>query len=80
MLALANAGHRALGTLGSSVTPGPAALAVLIGLHVALWADNDAAGQEHMLKIARAVEGAVLSIRWAVTRPTTWRRDCGSRG
>lgn len=57
MLALANAGHRALGTLGSSVTPGPAALAVLIGLHVALWADNDAAGQEHMLKIARAIEG-----------------------
>jgi hypothetical protein len=64
MLALANAGQRALGTLGSSVTPGNGALAVLIGLDVALWPDNDGAGIQHMSKIARAIEGAVTSLRW----------------
>jgi hypothetical protein len=68
VLALAEVGHRALGTLGAAIMPAPGALAVLVGLHVALWPDNDAAGQQHMLKIARAIEPAAASLRWV-----TWR-------
>ena len=65
-LALANAGHRALGTVcGAAVTPGPGPLAILIGLHVILWADADESGRRHMQRIAAAVAAGVASLRWA---------------
>jgi putative DNA primase/helicase len=62
-MALAHAGHRALGTLGS-VTPSDASLAVLIGLDVILWPDNDAPGRRVMQAIARRIASAA-SLRWA---------------
>jgi hypothetical protein len=52
MLALASAGQRALGTLGSAL-PGDAALAVLIGLDVILWPDADAVGRKVMARSTR---------------------------
>jgi len=63
-MALAAAGYRALGTLGSSITPSDASLAVLIGFDVALWTDADPPGHRHMLNIASAIQAAVRSLRW----------------
>lgn len=66
MLALATAGYRALGTVGGSTAPGPGPLAVLIGLDVLLWPDADANGIAVMLKVARAIEAGVKSVRWII--------------
>jgi hypothetical protein len=64
-MALANAGYRALGTVtGASTIPSGAALAVLVGLDIVLWPDNDRAGVQHMQAIAQQISGVVHSLRW----------------
>lgn len=55
MLTLAEAGHRALGTVSGSTSPGPGPLAVLIGFDVVLWPDNDDSGRKLMLAVARQI-------------------------
>lgn len=66
--ALEKAGIPAVGTVtGSSGTPGLTALDVLRNRRVALWADADDTGRDHMQRIAKALSGIaaeVLLYRW----------------
>lgn len=65
--ALIDAGHQAVGTVtGASSTPGPEALAVLIGRDVVLWPDNDKVGAEHMGRIAERLREVASSIHTLV--------------
>ena len=64
-IALATAGHRALGTVtGAPACHNPEAFAILRGHRVLLWPDHDLPGVEHMLKVARIVEPIAASVHW----------------
>lgn len=64
-LALATAGHRALGIVtGAPTCHNPDAFAVLRGHRVYLWPDRDVPGAELMLKAARALEPVAASVLW----------------
>ena len=70
--ALVDVGVPALGTVtGASATPSRQALAELSGCHVVLWPDSDPPGKdgkrlgdEHMLRVAKALDGIAASVRW----------------
>lgn len=63
--ALAAAGTLAVGTVtGAGTCPGDAALAVLAGRRVRLWADNDPAGRHHMEAIAERLAGVAESVEF----------------
>jgi hypothetical protein len=65
-LALSNAGHRAVGTVGGAcVVPSDGSLAVLVGLHIVLWADADPPGVLLMQAIAQRLQEAAASLSWA---------------
>lgn len=56
-------GVQALGTAtGASTAPRAPALAVLRGLKVALWPDNDDAGRKHMGKVAQGLAGVAIQV------------------
>ncbi len=62
--ALLERGFVALGTVtGASDTPGLAALEVLRGRDVVLWADYDEPGRAHMARVAAALPGIATSVR-----------------
>lgn len=64
-VALAEAGHRALGTItGAPACHDEAAFGCLTGFDVLLWADHDQVGREQMLKAARALEPIARSVLW----------------
>lgn len=66
--ALAAAGLPAVGTVtGAGGTPGTEALEVLRDRRVCLWSDNDAAGREHMRRVAEALRSVA-----AETLVYTW--------
>jgi 5S rRNA maturation endonuclease (ribonuclease M5) len=65
-LALIERGVPAVGTVcGAATTPSAKVLTDLAGRHVAIWADNDDAGREHMKRIAAALHGVAATVRIA---------------
>jgi hypothetical protein len=61
--ALVRAGLRAVGTVtGASGTPGQEALEVMRDRRVCLWPDGDAAGREHMERVAERLHGMCAEV------------------
>lgn len=55
----------AVGTVtGASSTPSKRALADLTGHNIILWPDNDKVGRDHMIRVAKALDG-IAPVRWA---------------